>query len=341
MRASLRQIAERAGVSPQTVSNVLNNRSGRTSDETRERVLCAVREMNYIPIPRPAMQNRHVETRAIGVVFLDEMKFLQDLRERLGWHTFAGMRDRARHYEYDLLLLFRSRPGWLEPGTEAQFLDRRYDGIVFLGQCRRDLAATLVAHGLPTVVCYSADTPSGVASVLADNRRAMELAAHHLLAHGHKRIAHLAGPHWSMEATQRRDEYSAALRTAGRDECARRIVQALTWGDNVEETRSVAEAILDLNVTGVVCANDFLALALWQIAEERGLRIPEDLSLVGMDDLDEGAAKGLTSIVNPFYQIGGQAIDSLLTLIKGGDYQDACKLIPVELISRSSVCPPP
>src|SRR5689334_14129267 len=119
MRPSLRQIAERAGVSSQTVSNVLNNRNSRTSEETRQRVLCAVRELNYIPIRRPAMQNRHVETRAIGLVFLDEMKFLQDLRERLGWHTFAGMRDRARHHQYDLLLLFRAQTDWNEQGVEA------------------------------------------------------------------------------------------------------------------------------------------------------------------------------------------------------------------------------
>lgn len=340
MRASLRQIAERAGVSSQTVSNVLNNRSGRTSEETRQRVLSAVRELNYIPIPRPAMQNRHVETRAIGVVFLDEMKFLQDLRERLGWHTFAGMRDRAHHYQYDLLLLFRSRSNWLEPGFEAQFLDHRYDGIVFLGQCRRQLTETLVQHGLPTVVCYSADVPPGVVSVMADNHQAMELAVEHLIANGHERIAHLGGPHWSMEATQRRDEYSAALRARGREACARRIIQGTTWGGVLPESRALVEEVLALDVTAVVCGNDFLALDLWQVAEEQGRPIPESLSLIGMDNLDEGAAKGLTSIVNPFYEIGAQAIDALITLIRGGDYQEACTHIPVELISRASVCPP-
>ncbi len=340
MRASLRQIAERAGVSTQTVSNVLNNRERRTSEETRERVLCAVKDLKYIPIPRPAMQNRHVETKAIGIVFLDEMKFLQDLRERLGWHTFAGMRDRARHYQYDLLLLFRSRKDWLEPGAETQFLDHRYDGIIFLGQCKHELAETLVQHGLPTVVCYSADTPPGVVSVMADNHRAMELAVEHLISNGHERIAHLGGPLWSMEATQRRDEYSAALRARGRMECAGRIVQGSTWGGDLPETRPLAEEILAMDVTGVVCGNDFLALDLWQIAEEQGRKIPESLSLTGMDDLDEGAAKGLTSIVNPFYEIGAQAIDSLITLIRGGDYKEACTLVPVELILRDSVRPP-
>ena len=67
MRVSVRQVAERAGVSTMTVSNVLRSRAGRMSEETRQRVLRAIQELNYIPIPRPAMQSRHVETRALGV----------------------------------------------------------------------------------------------------------------------------------------------------------------------------------------------------------------------------------------------------------------------------------
>lgn len=337
MRASLKQIAARIGVSPQTVSNVLNNRAGRVSEETRRRVLTAIGDNNYIPIPRPPMQNRHVATHAIGVVFLDEMKFLQDLRERLGWHTFAGMRDRAREFKYDILLLFRSRPNWLEPGAEAQFLDRRYDGIVFLGQCHRQMTETLVRHNLPMVVCYSSDNPPGVISVIADNRHGMELVVEHLIQNGHERIAHLAGPHWSMEATERRDSYAAALRARGREACALRIVQGDTWGGDLEESRPLAEAVLAMGVTAVVCGNDFLALDLWQIAEAQGLRIPEDLSLTGMDNLDEAAKLGLTSVVNPFYQIGREAIDSLLSIIRGEEIKDAVKFVPVELISRSSV----
>lgn len=340
MRASLRQIADRAGVSTQTVSNVLNNRAGRMSQETRERVQCAIEDLNYIPIPRPAMQNRHVETHSIGVAFMDDQKFLQDVRERLGLYTFAGMRDQAKQHQYDLLLLFHSRPEWLETGAESRFLDRRYDGIIFVGQCPRPMLDALVLHRFPTVVCYSPDLPEGIAGVLVDNRAAMRLAVEHLIAHGHKRIAYMAGPHWSKEAGERRDLYCEAMLERGRPKCARRIVQGDTWGGNPTETQSLAEAILDMEVTAVVCGNDFLALDLWQVAEAQGVRVPQDLSLIGMDNLEESMERGLTSIVNPFYQIGCQAIDSLLCLIRGGEVREACRRIPVELVSRSSVGPP-
>jgi LacI family transcriptional regulator len=345
MRASLRQIAERVGVSPQTISNVLNNRPGRVSEETRQRVLAAVGDINYIPVRRPALQNRHVETRAIGVVFMDDVVFLDNLqslkemRERLGLHTFAGMRDQARHHAYDLLLLFRSRPEVLAAGMATQFLDRRFDGIIFVGQCPRALVETLVAHKVPTVVCYSMDTPTGAASILADNRMAMRLAVEHLIEHGHERIAHLSGPSWSDEAKRRREEYRRILQSLGRHACAERIAEARTWGEKVEDVRAAAEEILAKEVTAVVCGNDFLALALWRIAEEKGLKVPEDLSLTGMDNMEDGAERGLTSVVNPCYQIGCQAIDSLVSLIRGTNYKDASRHLPVELVSRNSVSP--
>ena len=340
MRTSLRQIAERAGVSPQTVSNVLNNRAGRVSAETRQRVVAAIEDLEYIPIRRPAMQNRHVETHAIGVAFMDDQKFLQDTRERLGLYTFAGMRDRARKRAYDLLLLFHSRSEWFEAGAERRFLDRRYDGIIFVGQCPTALLESLAKHQLPTVVCYSPDTPPGVASVLVDNAAAMRLAVDHLIQHGHERIAHLAGPRWSREAAERRDHYRDAMRERGRPECAHRIVQGDTWGGHLEETRPLADAILDMGVTGIVCGNDFLALDLMQIARKCKLRVPADLSVIGMDNLEEGMAVGLTSIVNPFYQIGSQAVDALLFLLQGGDYRQASRRISVELVSRRSVGTP-
>jgi DNA-binding LacI/PurR family transcriptional regulator len=283
------------------------------------------------------MQNRHVETRSIGVVFLDDTKFLEDFRERLGLHTFAGMRERARQAEYDLLLLFCSDQGSRKAGAEVRYLDRRYDGIVFVGQCPRPLLEALTTYQLPTVVCFSNDTPPGVVNVMADNEMAMQIVVEHLVNLGHRRVAHLAGPIWSSEAKERREAYSKALQSLERHQCALRIFEGATWGGDIQTMLPIVDAILETKVTAVVCANDFLAKDLWMALEQRGLRVPEDVSLTGMDNIDEAAALGLTSIVNPFFQIGQQAIDSLLNIIRGGDGKDATQRLPVELVCRSSV----
>ena len=95
-----------------------------------------------------------------------------------------------------------------------------------------------------------------------------------------------------------------------------------------------------MDVTAVLCANDLFALAVWRLAEEKGLRVPEDISIVGMDNLAQGAEHGLTSIAPCFEQIGSAVVDAILTLLHGGSSADASQIIPVSIIERASVAAP-
>ena len=336
-RTSIRQVAERAGVSPMTVTNVLRDRAGEVSPQTQKRVLQAVDELGYIPV-RSVMQNRHVSTNAIGVLFL------QDMKGAVGYPTFLGICDRAQSLDHDLTILLRREPLW--SNADIQFLDRRCDGFIFVGDAKPELRQTLVTHRIPLVECYSVSPPQGVARILGDNRQAMHLAVQCLVQAGHTKIAHFGGPKINGEAQQRAEAFCDAMQSASLSDNL--IICGDTWGDRwgfddeVDEggeTRPLARALLDEKPTAVVCANDLLALTLWKEAERRGLSVPGDLSIIGMDNLVQAAAQGLTSVSVPFDAIGEAAVEAVISLIHGGSAESASRVLPVSLIPRKTVGP--
>lgn len=324
-----------------TVTNVLRHQ-GRVAEETRQRVLRAVEELNYIPV-RSALQNRRVATNAIGVLFL------QDMQGAVGYPTFLGICDQARDMDHDLTIVLRSKPDWVQHGIEVQFLDRRCDGFIFVGDDRPELSEALVNHQVPVVECFSIAPPEGVARVVADDAQGIRKAVAHLVEQGHTKIGHIAGPENKREARLRCDTFCDAMREFTGRSGADCVIQGDSWGDlwgfdYVEtpghKTRPLMEAALNLDVTAIVCANDLLALALWKMAEQRGVRVPEDLSITGMDNIVEGAHKGLTTIAQPFQEIGKAAVTAALELINGADSQQVSRVLPVELVLRRSVAPP-
>ena len=341
-RASIRQVAQLAGVSPMTVSNVLRSSPGQMGEETRKRVLKAIRELDYIPV-RTSAQNRHVRTNAIGIVFLQEMQ------GAVGYPTFKGMCSRAKALDHDLTIFLRSEPDWVKPGSESQFLDRRCDGFIFVGENRREISEALVRRKIPIVECYSADPPEGVGKVLGNNSDGTRQAVQHLIGLGHEKIAHIAGPVGNKEADERLSGYRNAMFDAFGPRHFEFIARGDTWGDLWgfldgqdeigKETRPLAAQVLSSGATAVVCANDLFALGLWRLAAERGLKVPEDLSITGLDNIIEGAHKGLTSISVPFEEIGRAAIDAVLSMLDGGDAGNSINVLPVSLVKRSSTGP--
>lgn len=324
-----------------TVTNVLRHR-GRVAEDTQKKVLEAVEALNYIPV-RSAMQNRHVPTNALGLLFHQEM------RGRVGYPTFLGICDEAQEHDHDINIVLRSSPDWVRPGVEVQFLDRRCDGFIFVGDDRPELSAALVRHGVPVVECYNPAPPEGVGFVVGDNAMGIRLAVTHLVEMGHRRIAHLAGPEHHYEARIRRDSFCETMRELTGDPSTNQIVQGDSWGDGWgfnygdypgHRSRPLAEAILSKDVTAIVCCNDLLALAVWKMALQMGLRVPEDISITGMDDITESASQGLTTIAQPFQQVGRAAVTALLGLIAGADSKSVSRVLPVELVQRRTTAPP-
>lgn len=333
-RASIQDVARRAGVSPMTVSNVLRDRADQMGEETRQRVTLAIRELNYVPV-RTAVQNRHVETRTIGVLFI------QDLHGVVGQRTFDGMCTRARELDYDITLFLRSQPNWMGSGVDLRFLDRRCDGFILVAAEEPEITELLISHEIPVVQCYVAEGSAGVPFILPDNEHAMRLTTEYMIARGHTRIAHLAGPRTNSEAKLRRDAFHAVMREHGLTECADWIIQDDTWGESGLipgcPGRLMAAEALDLKPTAVVCANDGLALDLWAEAESRGLKVPDDVSITGMDGVPQAVQAGLTTIAIPFERIGRASVEALALLVSDRNAIQERTIVPVELLIGKSV----
>ena len=237
---------------------------------------------------------------------------------------------------YDVLMMLRPDPDWAANRSEVQFLDRRSDGIVFaspiIGESQHTFDA-LARHSIPSVVCYRRDVPSSIAWVDPDNKGAMFGAVAHLAERGHQKIAHLTqDPQSSSDGRERQRYFKEAIRAFGLEARAEWIVSLPFYTATPEFARSLVEK----GVTAVVCMNDLLALDLWKATEAAGLRVPDDLSLVGVDGV-EAEQYGLTSMQFSFADVGSRAVDALVALLGGQPAAQCCHEIPVQLFSRRSV----
>ena len=331
-RASIRQVAERAGVSPMTVSNVMRGRNGIVAPETMERVLAAVRELGYAPVPQPTRQGRRVETRTIGLVF-----DLIEVEDIWGAPTYRGMRAAAKQLDYDLLTLLRERPDWMLDQTELQFLDRRSDGFIFAVPKERErVLETLVKHSIPVVSCFIDDVPTGVAAIVLDNADAMRQAVNHVFHLGHREIVHIAGLEARTDFRHRRQGFEAAIRAAGLEP---RVLQWKAMRD-VSWLAELKPLLERKSVTAVICTDDSSAVHVLRLAQSMGLSVPQDLSIVGMDNQPEAANVGLTSIGFSCEEVGQKAVRAVVRMIEGEAPESCNCVVPVQLVERSSVAPP-
>ena len=347
-RATIRQVAARAQVSRMTVSRVLQGRRHQVNDQTYQRVLDAIREMNYVPV-RPVMQNRQHQTNAIGLVPYHR----NPSRNAIDSLTFEGLCDGAFGSGHDLLVMLRAEAEWMANRQELRFLDRRSDGFIFISPGAREWQTaleTLVQHEIPTVVCYRRDVPAGVAWVDPDNERIVDLALKNLWANGHRDIAYLSGPvatgalgdgllanlsgpRVNYDDEARIAHFRARLRAKGLPAPLILCPPDPEWELGAREVQT----LLQSDATAVICANDHMALQLWDHLEAHGLRVPADYSLVGVDDQLRGAHRGLTSIGFGYDEIGRHAVRAWLELRDGGNAAACCKVVPVELVERASV----
>ena len=334
-----KQIALHLGISRSLVSSALND-CPTVAKATRLRVVEAARELGYShdtnSDARMLIGRRYghrSRTSVVGALFSSSID-----EHFVGSDIFRGLHQAARRSDRDVLVLARDPFAGFNL-SDALVQERRCDGFVFVNYYTglRPTLDMLAAHGVPAVTCLSTDNPEGTPWIVPDNRDAMRLAVEHLQARGHRRIGHLAGPPNHSDAAARLVGYTNAILRCGLESRDEWIVQG-TWIPNPSDAD--VELILERDVTAVICGNDGQALQLWELAERRGLRIPDDLSIIGVDDIRESAARGLTSVSNPLARIGGEAVDALLGLERGEPWHSLCREVPVELVERNSVAHP-
>lgn len=335
--ATIQDVARRAGVSKATVSYVLNGRetSVRITEATRERVYAAVRALNYHPNANARALN-HKRTDAIALV-------MQYARMFSGWSGFTnemmrGASEAAFRSGYDLMLQTREKPG-LEQEV-ATLTDGRVDGALLLRDVDDRLADTLLARGFPCVLMFSRSDNPDQWLVDCDDVLGGRMATEYLLRLGHRRILHLAGARRSAAAQDRRRGYEQALCDAGIEPRAELCVEITFAGADYGPVADLLQA--PDRPTAVFAWSDETAVRLMTLARGLGLRVPEDLSVVGFDSTDfcDHTDPPLTSLRQPVREMAALALEMLVQQIRGEEVAQTRRYFTPVLDERCSCMPP-
>jgi len=326
-RPTIRDVAERAGVSIATVSRVLNDRAD-VSVETRERVREVARSVGYSadPAARALATQR---TRLVGVVVGDNAGH-RDLSLVFFGKVLAAISRRLAHAEYEALLQA------IDGGVQ-----HRFDAAILIGLDGDDpLVAELSGRNVPLVGVDVRISGGRTAFVGSDHADGVRLALAHLYALGHRRIAHLAGATNTLAGADRIAAFrreTDRLGLALSDEYIRE--GDFSSASGYRETCSVLA--LPERPTAIVAASDLMALAALQAIRDVGLEPGTDVAIVGFDDLEAAALAHppLTTIRQDRQELGTVAAERAIELIEDPEADPPATVLPVELVVRASSSP--
>jgi DNA-binding LacI/PurR family transcriptional regulator len=336
---TIRGVAERAGVAVSTVSRVLNG--GYASAVVKSRVKAAVKALGYTP-STTAQSLVTGKTGSLGVIagFSHGPFFIQLL---------GGIEEELSTSRHSLVLGSLIRRGQYDAGPVATWLtERRVDGLIFVRYTKREQPLLRIATegGLP-VVMVAPDVKAPCAfTVRCRNRDAGRLAAEHLLELGHRHLAFVGGPAESIDSQGRLTGIRTLLEERGLSLAARDAEFSGTYepdGGIAYAARYLARSVR-ARPTGVILANDAMAIGFMRAVLQAGLRVPEDVSVVGFDGLPEGALfwPGLTTVAQPMRKMGAVACRALLDRVQGqGDAEEVTTVeYSMQLERRESTAPP-
>jgi LacI family transcriptional regulator len=333
---TIRDVAARAGVSVQTVSRVVNGK-GEITPETRQRVQGVIDELGY----RPSAAARSLASRRSTTLGLVVHWSGGGLFQRA---ITAAVAEAHRHGYFFALAPISLQPRE-EPSCVQMLLERRVEGLLFVGGPPLGdvgLLRKLLDEGVPvvTIAWHLADARLEVVDV--DNRDAGRRATEHLLATGRRRIAQIIGPAGWKEADDRALGFDDALAAAGLRQEPALIVRAPDWGRSSHGYHPTKELLGgDRPFDGLIAHNDTLALGAMRALRETGIRVPDDVAVVGFDDLQaEDADPPLTSIRQPAREVGRLAARRLVELIAAPTQPRHVTELTTELIVRASSDPP-
>lgn len=311
-RITIKQVASEAGVSTQTVSRVLNERPD-VAPETRQRVKQIIERLDYLPSAL-ARSLIHQRSHTLGVVTAG-LKFIGPSR------TLHGITFQAEEMGYTLLL--KELPGF-DTNDIAPILNsliaRQVDGIIWavpeVGNNRDWVIERLPTLPVPMLFLTMEPRP-GLSVVSIDNYRGGRMASEHLMQQGRRKIAHIAGPMDWWESRQRKAGWEDVLSEAGLPPSERQVVEG-TWS-SASGQRAFYQ-LLDQypEMDAVFAANDQMALSVLQIACQKGIRVPQDLAVVGFDGIAEAAYfwPPLTTVNQDQHALGCNVVQELVAIIE-------------------------
>ena len=323
-------VAKLAGVSYQTVSRVLHE-SPHVRLETRERVLDAIRQLDYRPssVAKALVTGRSM---TLGVVGFDTTLYGPA-------STLLGVEEAAHDAGYGVSIAsLKSLSRGPVVDAVQRLCDQGVDGVVVIAPQKSAVDALRHLTSDVPVVAVEAGPDDSVPVVAVDQLGGATAATRHLLDLGHRTVWHIAGPADWLEADQRIDGWQSTLEAAGAE------VPALLRGD--WSARSGYELAGKLvrrpEVTAVFVANDQMSLGLLRFLHESGRDAPGDLSIVGFDDIPEAAyfTPPLTTVRQDFTEVGRRCLHLLLGQIEDGTRSWSRVVVPSELVLRKSTAAP-
>jgi LacI family transcriptional regulator len=328
----LRDVATLAGVHPATASRALNPQTRLlVSEQTAGRVLAAAQQLGYHP-NAVARSLRTRRSHTVGVL-------IPDLNNPLFPPIVRGLEDRLDADGYVALLGNTDGDDARERKVIEQMRARHVDGYVLAtAHLRNPLLREAVESGVPVVLVNRIAEDFSLPAVTVDNERGVKMVISHLTGLGHRDIGCIAGPQDLSTGLARYRGFQAGMAGAGLDVPADRVAFARSF--SIEEGRRCAEEILagKPRCTAIVAANDMLAIGCYQALDQAGLSCPDDVSVVGFNDMPfiDMLRPPLTTVAFSHYQVGTEAAQLLLDRLNGDTGTVKVLYLAPELIIRSS-----
>ena len=331
---NLKTIAEKAGVSTATVSNVINGNNHKVSDETRRKIEQIIKETNY----RPSIAARSLvkkETRIIGLVIPYINNDTYCMINPYTAHIVAALEQYVRKRDYYLMLRCVSEVRDILPLLSAW----NVDGAVFLGVWEPDVKKVLEGLKSPAVFIDTYTSDKDIVNVGIDDYKGGYLSAKYLISKGHKKIA-LASPEYKLRGVinERYNGFVAACREAGINFTDNDVIKVNTiYQDAIAAGQDLA--LSGKGYTAVAAMSDMVAFGLSEGLKQCGIRVPDDVSVIGFDNIPDGVlvSPKLTTIEQDFMAKATKAGDYLFRMIDGEMDLKIDDRLPIRIKERQSV----
>ncbi|MBN2853896.1 MAG: LacI family DNA-binding transcriptional regulator [Clostridia bacterium] len=322
-------IARMAGVSPSTVARVIHN-NGYVSLSNRKIIEEVIEKYHYVP-NRAAQGLKNKNTKIIGHVVPDDQTN----------HVFSlitgAIKKAAEESGYHIITVSNVKSKEHEEHMVEELLSRMVDGLIFTSSCSPELVREVVKREIPVVMIERPHDIENIEKVLIDNHRGSYLAVKHLIDHNHRNIGYIGKDIGSRVEEERLDGFVTACKESGiiTDQSDICLVEDYTSEDGYAAALKLMKNETDL--TALFISSDILAAGVMQYLYEQGIKVPDDISIVGYDDtLSRFMAPGLTTVALPFEEIGKTAMKALMDVIENKESGHEFRLTPY-MVERDSV----
>lgn len=331
-KPSIYDIAKAVGVSAATVSYVINGKN-KVSQKTKQKILATMAEMGYVA-DQAAVSLSRGKSNIVGICFPLESASLVFSDNPFYSEFLANFEREISKANYDIIVGYLKTPHEFERWLSS----RRLDGLVIFGLYSPEIFKIIKAKKTPYVLTDFYDASTDALSIRVDDAYGGYLAGEYLIGLGHKKIAFVGGEQKTSKVDSKRLEgLNKALREKGLEDAY--VIETKTTFDGGYE---IAESLLEhKDVTAVFCGSDIVAIGLMRHAQELGVSIPEDLSVVGFDDLKACTYvyPALTTIAQDIARKGQVAANALLKAMEGEELPDVEPIRPTLRVRNSTAAP--